>query len=296
MSEIPLTEVRHPVLQERNISLRLLREDLNHPLVGGNKWRKLKHNLLVAKERQSQGIVSIGGSFSNHLYALAAVSKELGLESIGLVRESGQRSNPTLDFIRSQGMDLQFISRSEYRMLRKDFSLIEQEFPRYYHVPEGGSNLLAFQGCKEISDSIPKGVNVVCVPVGTACTISGVIDGLDASTEVIGFPALKENYLEQNIERFLPESHTEKNWRLERAFHLGGIGSFSDDLITFLNGFYSDYKIRLDPIYNGKMLFGLFQMISNNKFAEGTIITAVLTGGLQGIAGFNFRFGPLLTY
>jgi len=295
MSEIPLTEIRHSLLQKHNVSLRLLREDLNHPIVGGNKWRKLKYNLAYAQSSNALGVVSMGGAFSNHLYALSAITNELGIKSIGLVREYEQQTNPTLDFIRSQGMDLQYVSRSRFRALREDSSELTKEFPGYFFIPEGGSNELAFEGCQEVGAFIPTDTTDVCIPVGTACTMAGLISGLENGANVIGFPALKENYLEQNILNYLGGSEN-NNWRLERGFTLGGIASYHQEFVDFLNQFYMDYGVGLDPIYNGKMIFGLFQMISNSTFNSGSNIVAVLTGGAQGIEGFNFRYGSLLNY
>lgn len=295
MSDILLTEIRHRLLDERNISLRLLREDLNHPLVGGNKWRKLKYNLEQIASATTKGVVSMGGVYSNHLYALAALAQERGQSFLALVRENDVKQNPSLDFVRSQGAEVQFIDRSTFRAFRNEQSLVASAYPNYAFIPEGGSNSLALQGCEEIGALIPSETNVVCVAVGTGYTMAGIVNSVAASTAVIGFPALKEQYLDKEIESLLKHVDA-SNWRLERSYHLGGIGAYNDEFIEFLNRFYTENHLRLDPIYNGKVLFGLFQMISNDSFEEGANIVVVLTGGEQGIAGFNHRYGPLLAY
>jgi len=293
MSEIPLTEIRHSLLSEKEVSLRLLREDLNHPTIGGNKWRKLKFNLEVAEK--VGGVVSIGGAFSNHLYALAVLAKTHNLPFIALVRENEVKGNPTLAFIRSQGAELRYVDRSTYRKYRQDIELVESLFPEHYFIPEGGSNILALKGCSEIGSLIPVGTDMVTVPVGTGYTMAGIVNSLSKNVEVIGFPALKEDHLHETINSLLYPGK-ERGWRLERSFHLGGIGGYNQAYINFLNEFYSDYQLRLDPIYNGKMLYGLFQMISNNTFVKGSNIVAVMTGGQQGIEGFKYRFPSLLDY
>jgi len=293
MSEIPLTKVRHSLLLAKNISLQLLREDLNHPLVGGNKWRKLKYNLVEAEKIGS--VVSLGGVYSNHLYALSALCKAHNLKCVALVRENDIQTNPTLDFIRDQGTEIRFIDRTTFRKYRQDSELVESIFPKHYFIPEGGSNHLALKGCEEIGPLIPEGIDVVTAPVGTGHTVAGIINSVSESVEVIGFPAVKENYLNESIRNLLSDAEG-RNWRLERGYHLGGIGEYHTEYIGFLNQFYLETKVRLDPIYNGKMLYGLFQMISNNTFAEGINIVAVVTGGQQGIEGFNHRFPSLLKY
>lgn len=267
----------------------LKREYLNHPTVSGNKLRKLKYNILKAKALCYDGLLTFGGAFSNHIAATAAAGKLYGFKTIGVIRgdELADKitANPTLSFAKSQGMDFKFVSRSEYRNKTNPEFLeqLQQEFGAYYILPEGGTNELAVKGCEEILIETDAEMDYVCCPVGTGGTISGIINSSNEHQTILGFPALKGEFLQKDISTFAQQ----KNWKLIHDYHFGGYGKVSDELIQFLNEFYKNTGIPLDPIYTGKMVFGVYNMLEKGYFKPGSKILLVHTGGLQGIAGMN---------
>lgn len=281
------------VFEESNISLYIKREDLLHPEISGNKFRKLKYNLLQAKSLKKKMLLTFGGAFSNHISAVAAAGQLYDLKTVGIIRgeELGEDlrktldENPTLKFCTSRGMTIKFISREMYR--RKNtpqFQLeLKEEFGDFYLLPEGGTNSLAIKGCEEILTSEDKKFDYLCCPVGTGGTIAGIINSSEEFQKVIGFSALKGDFLNSEISQLT----TGKNWELQNNYHFGGYGKISAELISFLNDFQQKSKITLDPVYTGKMFFGIFDMVKRSAFPQNSSILAIHTGGLQGIAGMN---------
>ncbi len=299
MIPTPIQTIQHSLFPQKGIQLFLKREDLNHPLIMGNKWRKLKYNLQQAKTEGYQQLLTFGGAFSNHIYATAAAGKEFGFQTIGIIR--GERIEPlntTLQFAEAQGMQLHFISRTAYRNKNhSDFlAALQKQFGRSYILPEGGSNTLAVKGCAEIVTEIDMDYTHLCVPCGTGSTMAGIIVGNNDKGKVIGFPAMKGGgFLKQDIQTLLGTTHQDlNNWSLELNYHFGGFAKFKPPLIEFINAFKEAHHIPLEPLYTGKMLYGIFEKIKQNGFPKGSVIIAIHTGGLQGIEGFNQRFGNLL--
>lgn len=276
-----------------NISLYIKREDLLHPEVSGNKFRKLKYNLLAARGQNKDTLLTFGGAFSNHIAAVAAAGKIFGFKTIGIIRGeelSGDLSktflqNPTLQYAASKEMELKFISRDEYR--EKDNPLfiegLLKEFGDFYLLPEGGTNSLAIKGCEEILDEKDAGFDFICCAVGTGGTISGIINASRPNQKVIGFPALKGDFLKNEILKYTSKT----NWSLQQEYHFGGYGKINSALINFINDFQEKYHIPLDPVYTGKMFFGIFDLIQSSAFPQNSRILAIHTGGLQGNAGMN---------
>lgn len=291
----------HPVIPNQfvteinGVSVFMKREDLLHPEVSGNKFRKLKYNFQKALFESHDTLLTFGGAFSNHIAATAAAGKACGLETIGVIRgeelesdlQKTLQENPTLRFAASCGMRFEFVSRSEYRgktsaeMLKK----LQEKFGLFYTVPEGGTNELAVKGCEEILTREDKTFNVLCCAMGTGGTISGIINSSEENQRVLGFPALKGDFLKADVENFSRKN----NWELITNYHFGGYAKVDRELIDFINTFKREYGIQLDPVYTGKMMFGIFDMIRKGYFSENTRILAVHTGGLQGIAGMNKR-------
>lgn len=275
----------------RNIEVFIKREDLIHPVVSGNKFRKLKYNLLQAQAENQSQILTFGGAYSNHIAAAAFAAQENGLQAIGIIR--GEElfdkiaSNPTLLFAQNCGMQLHFVSRENYR-LKNEASFLEKltkEFGSFYLVPEGGTNDLAVQGCEEILLEQDARFDYICCAVGTGGTIAGLINSAKPHQKVLGFPALKGDFLRNEIRNFAKNT----NWDLITDYHFGGYGKVNPALIAFINIFYKETKILLDPVYTGKMLFGVIDLIQNNYFPEGSQILAIHTGGIQGIQGMNLK-------
>lgn len=273
-----------------SISLYIKREDLIHPIVSGNKFRKLKYNILQAKQENQDKILTFGGAFSNHIPAVAFAGKEYGFKTIGIIRGEELKNkiveNPTLVFAQDCGMQLEFISREAYR--QKDDVDFLNELKKnglFYLIPEGGTNSLAIKGCEEILTAEDSEFDFICCSVGTGGTISGIINSLLPHQKALGFPALKGAFLKDEIRIFARK----KNWDLITDYHFGGYGKVTLELITFINNFYKENKIPLDPIYTGKMVFGVMDLIHKNYFPEHSKILLIHTGGIQGIQGMNLK-------
>jgi 1-aminocyclopropane-1-carboxylate deaminase len=274
-----------------SISVQIKREDLIHPFVSGNKFRKLKYNLLQAKKEKAVTLLTFGGAFSNHIAAVAFAGKENGFKTIGIIRGDELRDkiagNPTLEFAKNCGMQLEFVSREEYRRKNEIPFLenIKEKFGDFYLIPEGGTNELAIKGCQEILAEEDSQYNYICCAVGTGGTISGIINSALPHQKVLGFPALKGDFLKDEIRIFVQN----ENWELITDYHFGGYGKVNQDLIAFINQFYAENQIPLDPIYTGKMVFGVMDLIQKNYFPPHSKILLIHTGGIQGIQGMNLK-------
>ena len=275
--------------KERNINVYFKREDLIHPFVSGNKFRKLKYNLAEAKKQKCDILLTFGGAYSNHIAATAAAGKLEGFKTIGIIRgdELADKihENSTLKFAQENGMQLKFISRENYsRKNDVDFiANLKAEFGDFYLIPEGGTNDLAVRGCAEILTANDINFDFITCAVGTGGTIAGIIKSAAPNQQVLGFPALKGDFLQNEIRKFVPES----NWQLIKGFEFGGYGKVTSELINFMNVFYAETQILLDPIYTGKMVFGVKSLINEGFFPDNSKILMIHTGGLQGIEGMN---------
>ena len=276
-----------------NISLYLKREDLIDPFISGNKFRKLKYNLEEALNGKFKTLLTFGGAYSNHIAATAAAGERFGFKTIGVIRgeELGEdldktlQLNATLKYAISCGMQLEFVSREAYRN-KTNLKFIEDlksKYGEFYLIPEGGTNKLAIRGCEEILQKEDKEFDFICCCVGTGGTISGIINSSTPEQKVLGFPALKGNWLASEIKEY----SNKENWKLITAYHFGGYAKTDSTLISFINNFRKEYHIPLDPVYTGKMLYGIFDMIQSSTFPQNSRILAVHTGGLQGIEGMN---------
>lgn len=271
------------------VSLFLKREDTIHPFVSGNKYRKLKYNLIEAEKLVFKTLLTFGGAFSNHIAAVASAGALMGLKTIGIIRGDELREavsdNATLHFAQECGMTFKFISREAYREKTsvRFIDELKNEFGDFYLIPEGGTNMLAIKGCEEILTPEDAVFDYIACAIGTGGTISGLINASKSNQQILGFPALKGSFLQQDISKFASQT----NWELKTDYHFGGYAKINTDLISFINKFKSLQNIALDPIYTGKMMFGLFDLIEKGYFAKGTKILAIHTGGLQGITGIN---------
>jgi len=288
--------IKHKLLDEKGVRLVIKREDEIHPFISGNKYRKLKYNLQEAKKQGLKTLVSFGGAYSNHISALSFAGKKYGFETLGIIRgdELGNNlqktltQNPTLKFAHENGMNFKFISREDYR--EKDspgfIKALKSELGQFYWIPEGGTNDLAIKGCEEILTNNDKEFDFICVAVGTGGTISGIINKATERQTVLGFPSLKGEFLEAIVkEKTIPAKH----WKLIHSYHFGGYAKINKNLISFINDFYQLTTIPLDPIYTGKMMFGIMDLVQKDFFNKNSSILMVHTGGLQGIEGMNQR-------
>ena len=286
-----ITQNQNIKVQNTTISLCIKREDLIHKFVSGNKFRKLKYNIIQAKKENQNTILTFGGAFSNHIAAVAYAGKIHNIKTIGIIRgeelEIKINSNPTLSFAQQNGMQLKFISRTSYKLKTNlDFlNQLESEFGNFYLLPEGGTNNLAVKGCEEILTKHDSEFDYICCCVGTGGTIAGIINSALPHQKIIGFSAMKGDFLNDEIRKFA----TNKNWKLIDWYDFGGYGKVNTNLITFINQFYLDYGIPLDPVYTGKMAFGIMDLIQKNYFPEHSKILMIHSGGLQGIKGMNLK-------
>ncbi len=274
-----------------HISVDLKREDEIHAHVSGNKFRKLKYNVLEAISKKRQTILTYGGAFSNHICATASAANLYGLKCIGIIRGEELKKyadsnalNSTLTFAQKQGMQLVFVDRERYRLKDEisEIDTLREKYGDFYRVPEGGTNILAVKGCEEILTQEDKIYDIIACCVGTGGTIAGLINASSAHQNIYGFSALKGHNHDQI------STYTKKdNWKIFEDNVFNGYAKTNPQLIEFMNDFYWQTLIKLDPIYTGKMLYRLYDLIEQNHFENGTKILAIHTGGLQGIEGFN---------
>lgn len=301
MEETENQEVKLGGLKDFNIELFIKREDKIHPQISGNKYRKLKYNIVSALENNKHTLLSFGGAFSNHISAVAAVGKMHGLKTIGIIRgeELGDdpetwRLNPTLRLAAANGMRFKFVTRSDYRLKKEAFFIekLKEEFGDFYLIPEGGTNALAIKGCEEILKAKDENFDYICAPIGTGGTLAGIINSARKSQKVLGFSALKGDFLKAEVDKYtIPD----KNWSFIDQYHFGGFAKIDEEIINFINDFKFETNIPLDPVYTGKMLYGIVDLVKKGYFFEGAKILAIHTGGLQGIEGMNTILGKRKT-
>jgi len=276
-----ISSIQWPCLMEQDIQLDLLRIDVLHPEISGNKWFKLKYNITYALEHNYNTLISFGGAYSNHLHALAYAGFEAGLKTIGIVRGEPV-DNPTLSDCVRWGMELQFISREKYKQKKEPHYLeeLQHAYPHAMLIPEGGSNDLGLKGCTEIiSITDTTCYDVFACAIGTGTTFCGIANALLPHQDALGYTALKQGeYLKETFEKEI--SHP--RWQLQTEAHCGGFGKRNQELLDFMARFQAEQHIELDVVYTGKMCLGLQKDIEQNRFRHGTKILAIHTGGLQG--------------
>ncbi|WP_420384754.1 1-aminocyclopropane-1-carboxylate deaminase/D-cysteine desulfhydrase [Roseivirga sp.] len=287
-----LQVIHHPDALSNDIDLQVLRLDETHPHLSGNKWYKLKYNLLEASRLGHNTLLTFGGAYSNHIHAVASAARLFGFRSIGIIRgEAHATLNPTLSFAIECGMQLKYVDRTTYRDKTNSAFLdsLKREFGDFYLIPEGGTNELAIKGASEILHAVDKAFDYYFVPVGTGGTITGLINSLNNQGRVIGVSALKGSFLQGEVTELLNQ-YTQgsfDNWLMNNNYHFGGYAKVNPTLIDFIRAIENDYQLPLEPIYTGKMLFGIIDMISREEIPKGSKVLAIHTGGLQGRAGFG---------
>tara|TARA_B110000503_G_scaffold49207_1_gene79966 strand:- start:22856 stop:23794 length:939 start_codon:yes stop_codon:yes gene_type:complete len=272
-------------------TLDLLREDQVFEAIPGNKLRKLIHNISYIIKEGPLALLTFGGAYSNHIAAVAAAGHHFGIKTIGIIRgeELANQSirNATLSKAQAQGMDLYFVDRATYRQkdTLKNQALWQEKFGPCVIVPEGGTNALAVQGCRDMMATIGQDFDVLAVAVGTGGTLAGMLQGLAPHQIAMGFSALKSYDHTPLIKAFSPMDQC----ILIGDYHFGGYAKVTLGLIEFINTFKERTGIGLDPIYTGKMMFGLLEMIKKDSQLKNKRIMAVHTGGMQGVDGVNLE-------
>lgn len=269
------------------VSITIKREDLLHPAISGNKYRKLKHNFLDLP-KNLEGVYTFGGAYSNHLVATAAAGHLHGIPTYGFVRGDELKDhvrNPSLAYCEQQGMKLIFLSRDDYRKKEQAPSVLSLcRKKNILGIPEGGTNELALKGCREILTESDKRFTAVCCAVGTGGTLMGMMQSGNAKQHFLGIQVVRDQKVSQWLINNTP-AHVDLN--LLSEFDFGGYAKVPDELVDFINTFYKSYQILLDPIYTGKLLFGIFALIKSGQWRWGKKVLIIHTGGIQGIKGFN---------
>ncbi|MBK1989986.1 1-aminocyclopropane-1-carboxylate deaminase/D-cysteine desulfhydrase [Sphaerospermopsis aphanizomenoides BCCUSP55] len=294
----PVQKINSQIAATAGVELYVLRLDLMHPQVNGNKWFKLKYNLLEAQEKNFATIITFGGAYSNHIFATAAAGKIFRFRTIGVIRgEETLPLNPTLSFALEQGMQLVYCDRTTYRQ-RHTTQLqeeLKQRFGEVFIIPEGGCNLNGVRGCTEIMQ-ISELFDTICLACGTATTLAGIALSLHSKQKIIGFPVLKggeflaaeiesliNNYLTSSLPA--PFDHPAP-WQLVCNYHFGGYAKVNQELIMFCQKFTQEHNIPLDYVYTGKMFYGVMNLLQQGFFTPGRLLL-IHTGGLQGNLGIN---------
>ena len=291
-----LQPISHPMFTRHKISVQVKRDDQIDKVISGNKWRKLKYNLLHAKAINAKGIITFGGSFSNHIHACALACKQQQLSAIGIIRgEEDNQYNYTLAWAKHWGMQLSFVDRKTYRLRNEKSYLqhLQQQYPDYLIVPEGGSNALALIGMAEVIDELNQQseFDTLLSPVGSGGTLAGLISADKNQHKILGISVLKQDgYLVKQVNDLLPEhakAHT--NWQLMSQYHGGGYAKFSAQDAQRIRSFSAVVGIDFEPVYSGKMILALLDLMSTGYFPAHHRIVLLHTGGLQGLAGMFER-------
>jgi 1-aminocyclopropane-1-carboxylate deaminase len=291
-----LQSISHPIFTKHHISVAIKRDDQIDNIISGNKWRKLKYNLRHAKSTGAKGIITFGGCFSNHIHAAAFACHQQNLPVIGIIRgEESNQDNYTLAWAKHWGMQLNFVDRKTYR-LRNDESYLQylqQQYPDHIIVPEGGSNALALTGVAEIIDELNQQTefDTLMTPVGSGGTLAGLILGDKAQHQLIGISVLKQkDYLQSQVQSLLSDTAKQwNNWQVMTQYHCGGYARFSRQDAEKIRQFSRITGIDFEPVYSGKMVLALLELIESGYFPPQHRIILLHTGGLQGLAGMFER-------
>jgi 1-aminocyclopropane-1-carboxylate deaminase len=284
----PLQKLDIPLFKDLGIDLFIKRDDLLHPEISGNKWRKLKYNLFELEKSDKSGFITFGGAYSNHLHAVAAAGKEFDFATVGIVRgEKPAILSPTLHNCLDLGMRLVFVSREEYRLKEKSNPIAEiiRSHSDLILLPEGGSNYFALKGCAEIVDEIAVPFDYLCLACGTGATMAGILSSSRKDFQTIGFPVLKGgDFIADEIRKLLYVSDELQttNHELQTNYHFGGYAKHTNELLDFIQAFEIQTNIKLEQVYTGKMMFGVFDLAKKGLFKHGDQIIVLHTGGLQG--------------
>lgn len=280
----PLVEIRDERVESRGVRLYLKRDDLIHAELPGNKWRKLKYNIAAAQEQGAGTLLTFGGAYSNHIRATAAAGHYFGFNTIGVIRgEEHAPLNSALAYATSRGMQLAYMDRSVYREKTNPSVIagLRARFGDFYLIPEGGSNALAVEGCRELADEIDVDFDVICCPCGTGGTLAGISAALRQGQRAVGFSALKGGtFLVDEVAELQRQSlgAVLNNWTIETEFHFGGFARRTPELDDFVKFFAQIHGLILDWVYVAKMMFGIFTLAERGAFTPDTSIVAVITG------------------
>jgi 1-aminocyclopropane-1-carboxylate deaminase len=286
----PVQPLQNRLFADKDVQVYIKRDDLIHPIISGNKWRKLKYTLQQANEQSKHHLVTFGGAYSNHLMATAAAAAKFGFKATGFVRGE-EVSNDTLFVCRLHGMKLIFTDRESYRDKQALFDRHFGDDADAFFIDEGGASTEGAQGVAELIDELPEIYNHIFCACGTGTTAAGIINGISAkslSSKFNGVPALKGgDFLREDIDKLLVQA---SNYHLHTDYHFGGYGKTTPELIDFIKQFIAETGILIDPVYTGKMLYALYDLVAKDHFTSGSKILAIHTGGVWGLLGMKEKF------
>ena len=286
----PVHQIKDQLFDERGLSVFIKRDDLIHPIISGNKWRKLKYLLKKARAENKTHLVTFGGAFSNHLLATAGAAALFGFKATGFVR-GDEVDNDMLFMCRLHGMNLIFIDRESYRNKHALFNRHFADDSDAFFIDEGGASPEAAQGCSELVDELPEYYDHIFCACGTGTMAAGIINGLSnrqINSQMHCIPALKGGeFLRGDINNLLLNM---REYKLHTDYHFGGYGKTTPELIAFIKTFVAKTGILIDPIYTGKMLYAIYDMAAKGQFAFGSKILAVHSGGIWGLLGMKNKF------
>lgn len=271
-------------LRAAGVDVWLKRDDLIHPDVPGNKWRKLKYNLDEAARTGQRTLLTFGGAYSNHIRATAAAGHYCGFSTIGIIRgEEHLPLNPSLSFARNHGMRLGYMNRDDYRHKSNPEIIagLRRRFGEFHLIPEGGSNDLGVRGCREVPAEITMGFDAICCACGTGASLAGIAAGLNERQRAVGFSVLKGGaFLDREVARMQQAAfgRLSPNWRVEHGFHFGGFARRNAVLDAFIADFAARHGVVLEWVYVAKMMFGIYSLAEQGAFSPGSRIIAVITG------------------
>jgi len=286
----PVQQISNKLFDEQGISVFIKRDDLIHPMISGNKWRKLKYILKKASVENKIHLVTFGGAYSNHLLATAAAAAKFGFKSKGFVRGE-EINNDTLFLCRLHGMELLFTDRESYRDKTALFNKYFGDDPNAFFIDEGGAGIEGAKGCAELIDELPETYDHIFCACGTGTTAAGIINGLQnhkLKTEFNAIPVFKNGgFIKDEIDKYLINP---ANYNLHTDYHFGGYAKTDKELISFIKRFVTDTGILIEPVYTGKMLYAIYDLAGKGYFKSGSKILAIHTGGLLGLQGMKDKF------
>ncbi|MCQ6958858.1 pyridoxal-phosphate dependent enzyme [Mucilaginibacter sp. JC4] len=286
----PVQQINNKLFDDKGLQVFIKRDDLIHPVISGNKWRKLKYVLQQAQAQNKTHLVTFGGAYSNHLLATAAAAAKFGFKATGIVRGE-EMQNDTLFLCKLHGMQLIFTDRESYRDKQALFNKFFADDERAFFIDEGGASPEGAKGVSELVDELTDSYHHIFCACGTGTTAAGIIHGITThslSTQFNAIPVLKNGaFMKAEIDRFLTAP---ADYVLHTDYHFGGYGKTTPQLIQFIKQFVADTGILIEPIYTGKMLYALYDLAAKDHFAPGSKILAIHSGGIWGLLGMKEKF------
>jgi 1-aminocyclopropane-1-carboxylate deaminase len=286
----PVHQIKNILFNDKGLEVFIKRDDMIHPIISGNKWRKLKYVLLQAQARDKTHLVTFGGAYSNHLLATAAAAARFGFKATGIVRGE-EVQNDTLFLCRLHGMQLIFTNRESYRNKLALFKKYFANDTDAFFIDEGGASPEAARGCSELVNELGQCYDHIFCACGTGTTAAGIINGIaqhNLTTQFNAIPVFKNgDFIKDEIDKLL---NAPANYQMHTSYHFGGYGKTTHELIQFIKQFIIDTGILIEPVYTGKMLYALYDLAAKDHFKPGSKILAIHTGGIWGLLGMKDKF------